>query len=678
MNPLFWKKGLPFGHMRSIRSRLITLVLATLLPALLFFAWQAAELASVRRDLIERERAHVARQLSGKLDQEVLSRISELKTLAQDPNLLQADRLSADLHPGALWRHPAVMRYWLFSSEHFSAAKESIAPAKFEETSAGAEFSDRVLKGEIAVSRIRQIAPGEVSFAIGIPIERQGLPRLGLAVEIRALYLSQLLTHDVDQGEFWVSAAVDRDNRFVARSLDAARWAGELARPELGVAAKSAVKEGVFDNVTHEGVPMRNSYVQSNLTGWTTVVAVPESIISAPLQRNMWFVGLAAAFMLALTLVLTAFYARTISGPILALSSLAAARSARKRVAEPIHRISELEEVRSTLSRSIAQSAHLAAIVATSGDAIISVGIDGRIISWNGAAERMFGFSEADVIGKPKTIIIPEDRLNEYDTERLKANSGESAYTETVRRRSDGVLVDVSITSAPIRLPDGSASGISFVIRDIGLRKAAERHVRMIMRELAHRSKNQIAIIQSIARQTAAKAASLNSFSRDFEQRLAALATNFDLLMRQDWKGARISDLVKGQLASFAPDDSQRCVVEGPEVDLNSTYTEAIGLALHELATNASKYGAWSNRSGKVEIRWREEKEDDTTKVFMTWVESNGPPAEKPSTKGFGSLILEKMVARSVHGSAYIDYLPAGLQWKLEFPLPSKSDPAAI
>jgi two-component sensor histidine kinase len=182
------------------------------------------------------------------------------------------------------------------------------------------------------------------------------------------------------------------------------------------------------------------------------------------------------------------------------------------------------------------------------------------------------------------------------------------------------------------------------------------------MREINHRAKNMLSLVQAIARQTAARAP--EDFIERFTERIQALASNQDLLVRNEWQGVDVEDLVRAQLAYFADLVGSRITVHGSPVRLNATAAQAIGLALHELATNAGKYGALSVDAGDVDVCWRL----DGDVFAMTWTECNGPAVSPPGRRGFGSTVVDSMVKQTVNGEVQLDYAPSGVVWSLTCP----------
>ncbi len=192
--------------------------------------------------------------------------------------------------------------------------------------------------------------------------------------------------------------------------------------------------------------------------------------------------------------------------------------------------------------------------------------------------------------------------------------------------------------------------------------KAHEEQIGLLMREVSHRAKNMLSLVQAIARQTAAREP--EDFIGRFTERIQALAANQDLLVRNKWQGVDTEDLVRAQLAPFADLIGSRIAVHGPKLRLNAAAAQAVGLALHELATNAGKYGALSTDAGRVDVGW-----GSGGDIFaMRWTERDGPPVRPPERRGFGTTVIDSMAKRTVSGEVELDYAPSGLEWRLTCP----------
>lgn len=315
----------------------------------------------------------------------------------------------------------------------------------------------------------------------------------------------------------------------------------------------------------------------------------------------------------------------------------------------------------------------LAAIVESSDDAIISKNLAGIITSWNDGAQRLFGYEADEAVGSPVTILIPEDRLAEETNILARIRRGERVeHFETIRRRKDGSLIDISLTISPIRDDRGSIVGASKIARDITDRKAAERLHNTLLHEMKHRLKNNLSTVLAIARQSFRGHDGDSEEFQKFEARLLALSKSYDLITRQAWDSAELSEVVAQLLAVHG---QQRFEIDGPAVRLSSRSAMALTLALHELATNAAKYGALSVPAGRVSIKWSVEPSQRPSLIFR-WRERNGPPVSPPTQKGFGSQLIERLLAVELNGEVRITYDRAGVVCEIAAPLSAEWEDA--
>jgi PAS domain S-box-containing protein len=239
--------------------------------------------------------------------------------------------------------------------------------------------------------------------------------------------------------------------------------------------------------------------------------------------------------------------------------------------------------------------------------------------------------------------------------------SDAAAQEEMIRTKGGRERLWSYVTSA-LGAPSAARRLFITVAQDVTARKAHEEQVQLLMREVNHRAKNMLSLVQAIARQTAARQP--EDFIDRFTDRIQALAANQDLLVRNDWRGVDVGDLVRAQLAHFADLVGVRIEVAGPQLRLNAAAAQAIGLALHELATNAGKYGALSASAGRVDVGWRL----DGDVFAISWRERGGPPVSPPQRRGFGSTVIASMVKLSVGGDVELDYGGTGLTWRLTCP----------
>lgn len=317
--------------------------------------------------------------------------------------------------------------------------------------------------------------------------------------------------------------------------------------------------------------------------------------------------------------------------------------------------------------RSEEANGNLAAIVASSNDAIMSLSLDGRIVSWNPAAERLTGYSGEEAHGKLLANLVPQDSVNEALAMIGGVRSGSSTRIETTFLHKSGAPVMVALAAAPVRGGAGQVIAISVVARDIGESKRQEERRNVLIQELNHRVKNTLSILQSIAVQTlkgvdAAK-------RQDFLSRLMALSRCHDLLTDTAWENAELHALLTRTMAPYATAaGASRVSLEGPPVQLLPSTALSLALAIHELATNAAKYGALSLPAGRVAVDWSVVTGPEGQTLNMTWREHDGPPVTPPREFGFGSRLLQGLGTQP-GGSVRHEFLPDGVVCAISLPL---------
>lgn len=432
-----------------------------------------------------------------------------------------------------------------------------------------------------------------------------------------------------------------------------------------------------------------------------------------------------------------------------------------------------------------------AAIVNSVDAVVISKTLEGIVLSWNPAAERIFGWSADEMVGQSIRRIIPEERQAEEDKILERVARGEnSIQMRTKRLRRDGSLVDLEIMVSPVRDRNGQVIGASKIGRDItrevetrlalnaaemrfrlmadniaqlawiadakgwmfwynkrwfeytgttledvegggwrdqihpdhvqqvdrhvtccldqGIewedtfpiraadgtygwflcravplreegrivcwfgtatditeRRTAERQIELLLMEVNHRSRNMLTVVQSLAERTAENS---EDFLPRLRQRIAGLAANQDVLVKRNWRHVPFSELVEAQLA-FLEDRLDQVECDGPEVIIQPGAAESISMALHEMATNAEKYGALSVAGGRVKIHWRIEPGEGEPRFVLAWRESGGPRVAKPARRGFGSRIIEDVPARKLRADVECRYDPEGFHFTLSCPV---------
>ncbi len=298
----------------------------------------------------------------------------------------------------------------------------------------------------------------------------------------------------------------------------------------------------------------------------------------------------------------------------------------------------------------------------SSDDAIISKNLDGVITSWNRGAERIFGYAAGEAVGRPITIIIPEDRQGEEREILTRLRRGERIdHFETIRQRKDGNLLIMSITVSPVKNADGRIVGASKIGRDITEQQRAQKQIAVLAREAEHRSKNLLANVQAAV--NLSQADTPEGLKRAIQGRIQALANVHSLFAETRWIGADLRTIASHEFAPYAQSNVQRVSIDGQALLLEPTAAQAIAVTLHELATNAVKYGALSVPAGHIDLTWTQ---DTAGMLNLRWAETGGPRVAPPNRRGFGGRIVEQMAAQ-MKGKADFDWRPEGLVFEMAF-----------
>jgi len=321
-----------------------------------------------------------------------------------------------------------------------------------------------------------------------------------------------------------------------------------------------------------------------------------------------------------------------------------------------------IERIRAEHARGRAEqeSRLLASIIESSSDAIVSRDLDGVVTSWNRGAAHMYGYAAEEMIGKSLAILIPADRhdLEEAALARVRAGDTPEPY-ETVRQRKDGSLIDVSVTLSPVRDEAGNVIGASKIARDITERKQAQVRQELLTAEIHHRTKNLFAVVHAVVARSFAGKQTVGEAEEAVLSRLHSLAKTHAILIDKDWQGAELGEVIATETSPYA----DRISAQGPSVLLNAKAAQNFALAVHELATNAAKHGALSNGTGRVDVAWQV---DEAAGVLaFHWQERGGPAVKPPAARGFGSAVLEHVMAEYFSETPGMDFDPGGVRYEV-------------
>jgi PAS domain S-box-containing protein len=318
-----------------------------------------------------------------------------------------------------------------------------------------------------------------------------------------------------------------------------------------------------------------------------------------------------------------------------------------------------------------ASEAKFAGILAIAGDAIISIDGNHRITLFNEAAERLFGYSRGEMIGQSMDRLIPSRFHLAHQQHIERFTSGPdmprrmAEHREVPGRRKNGEEFPIEASISKVKIAGEWVCTV--VLRDITERKHAEEHQRVLLAELDHRVKNVLATVSTIAARTMDASSSMQDFMASLDGRIRSMARTHELLSAAQWQGISVLELVRRELAPYATRGNTD--MNGPAVMLKAEAGQAMGMVLHELATNAAKYGALSVQNGHVLIRWEQRLNGyPRPNLVLDWREVGGPSVVAPANSGFGTSTICDLIPYEFGGTVDLAFTPSGVRCHLELP----------
>ncbi len=300
----------------------------------------------------------------------------------------------------------------------------------------------------------------------------------------------------------------------------------------------------------------------------------------------------------------------------------------------------------------------------------------GRIMRLNKAARLLFGFSQEELVGQPIERLIPQEMRRRHRQLRhafmaqpVSRTMAEGRRLSALKKDGSRISVDIALNPVivgPVVASSGRPKAVAVWITDSSARERAEI-AELFVKELTHRARNMFSIISAISRQIAKSSADIAEFQPAFERRLNSLSASYQVFEKENWQAAPIGELVRSQVEFVLKDGTHQIDIDGCDIRLPASPAEYLGLAIHELATNALKHGALSVPEGRVYVRWAANKEN---RVFQfSWIERHGPAFPPPRRRGFGSVILNSIVPAACGGTAELKVTGTGMTWQLDAPL---------
>jgi PAS domain S-box-containing protein len=680
------RKPRPLWHL------LIMLGCAIIAPLLLFGLYTRIRITDAQLREVRNELMSEARILSAGVDREIIGEIERLQALAASPSLRQGDfaefQRQAEASLALQQRGNIVlidrnMQQLVNTFVPFGKPlPKAVAAKPIERTFASGKPQVTGLFMAPVVDRFM--------FGITVPVEISGESRhvLGRSQDQHAL-ARLVAANELPPGRLAVVA--DAAHHIIARSEQEDVFIGKELPPAQWHRAGPG---GVFEFTDAEGRPSLEASTTSELTGWETAVWAPAVLLGAPVRELWWTIVLTALAAFALVATLASWLGRLIARSVGQAAQAATTLGEGSPLPSDETPVAEVDTLMAELRRAAARRQAAEHDLQASKDQLqvskdrLQLAFDAthigwwqydphrRIVSVDARTKEIFDFT-ADEIPIEEVM----ERVHPDDAERFWANREAAldpanpkpyVHHEFQVRRRDGTIRWVEGQGLAYFAgagPERRVVSFGGTAQDITERREREEKEHLLMREINHRAKNMLSVVDAIAHQTAVR--SPEDFIERFSERIQALSANQDLLVRNEWNGVDIADLVRAQLAHFADLIGSRIALRGSKLRLKPASAQAIGLALHELATNAGKYGALSTDRGRVDVRWR----TDSDTFTMSWTEREGPPVSAPKRRGFGTIVMDAMAERSVDGSVDLDYAPSGVTWRLTCPEANALEP---
>ncbi len=666
----------------SIQAQFLLYSAALLIPALIFSGLMIVRSASLERAAMEGEIEDVVRTLATVIDRDLSATTTTLNALASSPALTDGD-LKA-FYNQAIAAQEISGDHIVLTSRAGKQILNTRAP--WGEELPKATYNDWKEVVESGKAHVSDVSLGGATgnaptFSISVPVKRGAKTIYVLSASVAPERILDILRRaELDSG--WVATVTDRSGTVVARSKDHEKHVGTVVPAAAGVASEAHAGPWRSTNADGESVLRASAYSQQS--SWQVSTSVPEAIANRPIVHSWFLVATLAVSFALLSALLAYVFGRKISDPVRALVEGARELGSGETVVPIKSSITEVRAVgealagasrtRQRMERSLRESEdRLRLALASAATGTWDWDIKGGTLTWDQRMRELWGLGPDDPVSFDIFVsaLHPLDRDSTLAAiERAQDASAPVEYDveQRVKGVSDGVERWVA-AKGRAHFVDGVAVRMTGTARDITERKRWEDHIQLLMREVTHRSKNLLAVIQAMARQTKLASRDVNDFEVRFSGRLQALAASHDLLVQRDWHGVSISELVRSQLGHYLDHHAGQIEIEGQGLIVTPEAAQNIGLAVHELSTNAAKYGALSVPEGRVEVRWQRVRPgSDEGRFCMSWTERGGPEVRSPSHKGFGQVVTEQLTARALQGNANLVFAPTGVSWTLDIP----------
>jgi PAS domain S-box-containing protein len=657
-------------------AHLLLFALIIALPLLLLVGVLLYRATSLEREQIEQRIVQELGELVGDIDRDIDRQLAVLNTLASSLALAAEDWPT--FHAQATGSLQGKMYMVLIDSAGRQILNTFVPYGQAPPQTADPEILKAVLRTKAPVVSdlfMSQVAKVPV-YALAVPVLRDGEVRYVMALGLQPDTLESIVQAQNLQAPFQATIWDSKGN-VVASSHRSRSLGGHPVPVELRARSTGTV----FEAADVDGSPALVAVGHLGHADWGVAVAFPASLVEQQIRNSLWLWGGTAASVGIFVVVMALLFGRQITRPLAAATSAAQALGRGEpftiessQLSEANAVIAALQQARRDLETSSSALRESEVQLRAAAEAA-QFGAHQYDVA-NDRSSRSAQFREIIGAGESAEVATFEaglafvhpddrDRIRQRKQEILAKAAGRYELEYRIRRPGGEVRWVMDRGQVARDPATGKATKVVGVLLDISELKGAEQRQRLLFDELNHRVKNTLAIVQSLAQQTLRTRPEPREFAGVFEARLQSLARAHDLLTREAWLGAPLTEIVTAALAPFL-DEGRDIRIGGGDVTIPAATTITLSLMLHELATNAAKYGALSMPQGRMSVAWQVERADRSATVDLLWKEEGGPPVSPPTRKGFGSRLLAAS-ALQLDARCDVDYATAGLSCRLRF-----------
>lgn len=676
-----WRLGALLAKPRRLQTQLVIFALLVAIPFGAFCGYLLWRFAAQERADFDSQLQQAATTLASDIDRQLESMRTLLRTVATYRSL--RERNWAAFHEQAREALEGT-GHWLLVAEPSGqqTVNTSVAFGTLLPVMADTETLKRVV--ETRTSVVGNLFVGVISRR---PIVNVALPVMD-GDSIRHILLLVLTPEQHIQGilaeqglpKGWIGGLSDANAVIVGRSNDNEKYFSTPLPAEL---ANQRHRSGVFEARRVDGSLALRAVSRLRSADWFAAATVDRSLALAAAYKALGAMLVIGVIILIVSISGSIFLGRILTRDIVKLATAGEQLGRGSYAPQEPGIVIEINNVSTALFNAAVDlqaaqltTARLASIATAALEALIGVDRNGTIETWNRAATMLLGYEDEDVIGQPISILVPVDQRTSQDARIAEVFQGETIrHFDSEVQHKDGRIIPVSISLAPIIDSRGRVTGLVVAAHDISERREWDRRRSLMSRELMHRVKNSLAVAQSIVRSTLRSTPDPAAFAEAFTGRLASMAAAQDIVTDGEWKGADLERLARHQLGGHLTAESPQIRFFGEPVQLPPAAAVPLGLALHELGTNAAKYGALSVPDGVVDLSWSVRVDADKTRTLhLEWRETGGPTVTMPSRQGFGGTLIERGI-----GDAQVErrFEPSGVICTIDLAIDTHPKPNA-